>query len=304
MYSYQERDNLIYQLHPATMIVFVMAIFILAMVFSHPVYLLGLLLAVGIVIVASGNFGNWKTYLRFCLMMALFIILINALFSPAGTTVLLELQVIPGFYSIQVTKEALAYGMGMSIRLMIIISVFCLYTYVINPDKILGILGRFGNKSVLVISLCTRLFPLMIEDYKRIAEVQRCRGVNYQSAKWWDRIRNLLPVCSVLLLSSLERSMQQAESLYARAYGSGSRTCYNREIWRLRDYLTLIVIVIAMLAGVWTAWMGWSTYNYYPKLNEFLINETVTAFILSLAFTVPAILNWGWMKWPTLRSKI
>lgn len=304
MYGYHERDNLIYKLHPITMVVFVMAVIILAMIFSHPVFLAGLFMAVACVIVASGDFETWKVNLKICVMMALVIISINALFSPAGSTVLLHCTLVPGLTDIQVTKEALAYGIGMSLRLIIIISAFCLYTCVVNPDKILGMFGCCSNKSVLAISMCTRLFPLMLEDFKRIAEVQRCRGVTYNSGKWMERIRNLLPVCSVLLLSSLERSMQQAESLYARAYGSGSRTFYNRELWRPRDYLTLTVILIAFLAGIWSAVRGWSVYNYYPVLNDIFINEIITAFVLSLAFTLPAILNWGWNKWPLLRSMI
>ncbi|MCG8399972.1 MAG: energy-coupling factor transporter transmembrane protein EcfT, partial [Firmicutes bacterium] len=188
--------------------------------------------------------------------------------------------------------------------LLVIISVFCFYTYAINPDKALKLFSRFGSKSVMAVTLSTRLFPLMIRDGLRITEVQRCRGVRMDTGGRLQRIKNRLPIINVLLLSSLERSLQLAESMQARGYGSGKRTYYTRDLWRPRDYLIMAAATFSMLAGVWAALQGWSAYNYYPELEKFDLGHLKTAFVITLALTIPALINWGWKKWPLLKSKI
>ncbi|MBZ4688125.1 MAG: energy-coupling factor transport system permease protein [Clostridia bacterium] len=304
MLVYREKDNLIHKLHPFTLIFYIGIVFLLSLVFNHPIYLLGLFLAVGAVIIAGGHFSEWKVYLKFSVTMIIIIMVINAIFVQAGDTVLLVGPRVPVLGKIVITLEALAFGAGMGIRLLVMISIFCLYTYAVHPDKALKLFSRLGNKSVLVITLSTRLFPLMVRDFQRITEVQRCRGVKLDTGRWWERAKNLLPVISVLLLSCLERSLQLAESMHARGYGSGSRSYYSRELWRPRDYLILSALIIGLISGLWAALKGWSTYSYYPRLTLFNPGELKTAVIVVITLAVPAILNWGWKKWPLLRSKI
>lgn len=304
MLVYREKDNLIHKLHPFTTVAFVGVVLLLSLIFSHPFYLLGLFLAVGTVIIAAGNYPEWKGYLKLSLAMIAVIMIINAVLVHAGSTVLVVGPEVPVLGKTRITLEALAFGAGMGVRLLVIISIFCLYTYAVHPDKVLKLFSRWGNKSVLVITLATRLFPLMAGDFRRITEVQRCRGVKFHTGRWWERARNWLPVFSVLLLSCLERSLQLAESMHARGFGSGSRTYYNRDLWRPRDCLVISALMVGLLTGIWAAVQGYSGYSYYPRLARIDLGELKMAMIVVLALAVPAILNWGWKKWPLLRSRI
>ncbi|MDD3888385.1 MAG: energy-coupling factor transporter transmembrane component T [Syntrophomonadaceae bacterium] len=304
MLVYREKDNLIHKLHPFTIVTFIGVVFLLSLIFSHPVYLLGLLLAVGVVIIAAGHFNEWKIYLKFTLVMIIIIMIINVIFVQVGETVLFLGPRVPVLGKIKITTEALAFGAGMGVRLLVIISVFCLFTYAVHPDKVLKLFSKWGIKSVLIITLSTRLFPLMVKDYFRIMEVQRCRGVKFDTGKWWERAKNLLPVASVLLVSCLERSLQLAESMQARGYGSGIRTYYIRDLWRPRDYLILMGVFVSLLTGFWAALQGWSSYDYYPRLPAIKLGEIKVAGIVVIMLTIPAILDWGWQKWPLLKSKI
>lgn len=304
MLAYREKDNLIHKLHPLAALAHITVIILLSLIFSHPVYLLGLLLAVGTVIIASDNLREWKPYLLISLGMIMVIMLVNAVIVQAGSTVLLYGPRVPVLGKIRITLEAICYGAGMGIRLLVIISAFCFYTYAVHPDKVLKLFGRIGSKSATAITLATRLFPLMIRDMRRITEVQRCRGVNLDTGSWWQRVKNRLPVINVLLLSSLERSLQLAESMQARGYGSGKRTCYTRDLWRPRDYLILAAAALSLITGLWAALQGWSGYTYYPVLEKFHLGELKMAIIVVLTLMVPAALSWGWRKWPLLRSKI
>ncbi|MGI6066498.1 MAG: energy-coupling factor transporter transmembrane component T family protein [Bacillota bacterium] len=304
MPAYREKNNLIHQLHPVTSLVFVGAVFTLALVFSHPLYLLGLFVAEGAVIGAAGIFKEWKSYLKFSIFMIVLLILINALFSRTGATLLFSGPEVPLLGKFKITLEALAYGAGMGLKLLVIISIFCFYTYGVHPDKVLKLFGRWGSKSVLAITLTTRLFPLMTQDFKRIKEVQRCRGVHLETGKWYEKVQNFIPIFSVLLVSGLERALKLAESMHVRGYGSGSRSCYRNDFWRPRDFLILLTLMLSLVLGLWAAFRGWASYDYYPRLTGFQINEIEIPGIISIGILVPALLSWGWMKWPLLKSKI
>jgi energy-coupling factor transport system permease protein len=301
---YREKDNLIYKLHPFTIAFFIFANFFLSLIFTHPVYLISLFAAVIILIVDSGNFQEWKGYLKVAIPLILLIMIINALFVRVGRTVIYSGPRLPFIGKVRITMEALAYGAGMGIRLMTIISIFCFYTYTVQPDRFMKLFSRFGNKTVFIVTLSIRLFPLMVSDYRRIMEVQQCRGVKVYSGGFKERIKNMFPIVSVLLMSSLERSFQQAESMYARGYGSGKRTIYKKEYWRIRDYLLIGATVIAIVAGLVSYIKGFGTYEYYPKLTPFDSSEFNLLYIIVSALIFPAILDWGWKKWPTLRLKI
>ncbi|MCR6544843.1 energy-coupling factor transporter transmembrane component T family protein [Dehalobacterium formicoaceticum] len=304
MLAYKEKNNLIHQLHPLTAVSFIGVVFLLALLFSHPVYLLALFGGVSLVIIAAGIVPQWKGYLKFTVIMVLFMMVINAIFSNAGTTILLTGPRIPLLGEVEITMEALAYSVGMGIRLLVIISVFCLYSYGVHPDKVLKLLSRRGNKSVLAITLSTRLFPLITQDYQRITEIQRCRGVKFDKGGWWERIKKSIPVMSVLLLSSLERALQLAESMHARGYGSGPRTAIRHDLWRPRDRIIIVALCIGLGIGLWAVFSGTSAYAYYPRMERIQVDSVKNAGVLIVLLSTPALLSWGWGKWPLFRSKI
>lgn len=304
MLVYREKNNLFYKLHPIALITYVCLIIILSMVFSNPIYLLGLLLSIGLVIVSSDNFSEWKGYLKISILMILIIMIVNVIVVNAGATVIYTGPRLPVLGIVKITMEALVFSIAMGIRLLVIISGFCFYTYAVHPDKVLRLFSKWGNKSVLVITLSTRLFPLMLEDFKRISEVQSCRGLKLNSGRWWERGKNTLPIFSILLLSSLERSFQLAESMHARGYGSGRRSSYKKDFFRPRDYLIILSIIFAVIVSLGCVLRGFNKYRFYPKLQSFDIQSMAAMGLLTLILIFPAILNWGWKRWKKLRLKI
>lgn len=304
MFAYREKDNFIYKLHPFTSVAYIFVLVLLALIFYHPLYLAGLFLVSGGVIIASGNLREWKPYLLLSLGLLVVLMLVNAVFVHAGSTVLLTGPRVPLLGTLKITLEAICFSGAMGIRLLVIISAFCFYTYAVHPDKVLKLLNKFSGKSVLAIILATRMFPLLVRDVRRISEVQRCRGVKLDYGTRRQRLKNRLPIINILLLSSLERSMQTAESMQARGYGSGKRSFYFRDYWRPRDWLVLIPTVFALAAGIWAALRGWSAYIFYPRLESIKLDQMVMAPIIVLLLAVPVILSWGWKRWTLLRSKI
>ena len=302
-YSYQYRDNFIYNLHPAIVLLLCTNFLIWCLVFSHPFYLISLLMANSMLLISAAHVKTWYLYLKFSLFMSAVIIVINLLFSSAGTTTLLEMTLLGG-YTLKVSWEALMYGLGMSLRLMAAISSFALFTLAVDPDQMLAWVGRFGTRTALVAISSLRIIPMMIEDYQRITEAQKCRGVRFNHRSIRQRIKSYWPVMGSMLLSSLDRSMTMAESLYNRGYGLKPRTYVQLRRWQSGDYLVLFSTLTGVIVASLAQWQQWSSYSYYPVLDRVDSVEILPALILLLLLALPAIINWGWKKWPLLRSII
>ena len=134
MYLYQEKDSLLHKVHPLSLIMYVFTISIFAFVFCHPFYLFGLFISVALVVLAADIFEQWLIYLKLSLVLIMMILLINSLFVQVGSTVLLGAY-LPGIGKMRITLEAICYGLNMGLRFLIVISAFCLLTYVLHPDR-------------------------------------------------------------------------------------------------------------------------------------------------------------------------
>ena len=84
MLAFHEKFNLIHQLHPITNLVFTGVVFLLALICSHPLYLLVLFMATGTVIIAAGHREEWLSYLKFSLIMILMLMIVNVTFVHYG----------------------------------------------------------------------------------------------------------------------------------------------------------------------------------------------------------------------------
>ncbi len=304
MYTYKEKNNLIYKLNSRTAISYIFLLVLFSLIMSHPFFLLGLLLAVGVVIISADIVREWIVYLKVSLGFIIIIVLVNCIFVKAGRTVLWWGPYIPGLGKLRITLEALCYAVGMGLRFLVIISAFCLFNYTVHPDKLLKLLGKSGNRVVLALSLSTRLFPVMMGDYHRIKEVQRCRGVNFQEKRLWRKAQKYIPIMNIMLISGLERSFQLAEAMEARGYSLEGKSYYSLELWRPRDFVIFAALGLATALGIWLMILGVTDYQYYPVLNDINWKDGLQAGFFSMLLMIPAVLNWGWNKWPLLRSKI
>jgi energy-coupling factor transport system permease protein len=90
----------------------------------------------------------------------------------------------------------------------------------------------------------------MMRQLENIREVQVMRGVNFNAGSLKERLPKYAGLINILLLSSLEDSLEIAEAMQARAFGSGGATCYQRDAWRHRDSLCLGGSLLALALAV------------------------------------------------------
>lgn len=305
-FFYQEKGLFLQNLHPGTAFFYIAVLLVLALAFNHPLYLLGLLFVTVLVIWAADGLAAWEGYLKIAMVMVLLIMIINPLMSKAGQTLLWQGPSLPILGRPAVTLEAICYGAAMGVRLLCIISIFCLYNQMVHPDRFLNLFSRFTHKSALVLSLATRLFPVMAANMNNIREVQQLRGVDFKKGTWKERIGKYAALFNILLVSSLEGSLQMAEAMQARAYGSGHRSSYRRDIFRPRDGILLAGCLFSLALAICGAVLGVGTFTYYPQLSHLFDGPHALAVLVAIlaGLALPAVLSWGWHRCQYLKSKI
>ncbi len=304
--SYEEKGVFLQTLHTGVVLVYLGVLCVLALLFSHPLYLTGIFILGALAVIVSEAVEKWEMYLRMGIWMALLIMIINPLVFRTGKTVLWHGPTVPVLGKLDICLEAICYGAAMGIRLLAVLTVFCLYNAVVHPDKILSLFARYAYKSALVVSLATRMLPAVARDLANAREVQQLRGVDYGSGSLRERVRKHSWLLNIVLSSSLERALQVAEAMQARAFGTGPRSCYRRELRRPRDLLCFTAGILALLFSLLAKFKGYGDYTYYPQMGKLVESSSSVIWlgIILISLSLPVVLSWGWKHCPYLRSKI
>jgi energy-coupling factor transport system permease protein len=298
--SYRDKNTVIHALSPLVKLAWGGGLVVLSLIFNHPVYILILFLSIIPLVWLAGVGREWASTLKFCLWLGLSIIVINALFSYHGDHVLIAAPFrLPVVGSPVITIEAIAFGAVMALKLVVIISVFTLINLTVHPDDIMAVLlkMRLPYKSVLVTSLSTRFVPCLVEDMGRISDGYRTRGVQLDAGSWFKKLRNRGKITLALLSNSLDRAVQVAEAMEARAFGNGEKRVFYKDINISKiDAVALGVGLLPLAAGIAARIYGYGDYQYYPNLSAIGAGAVEWALPAIMLLLLAAIAPLAWLK--------
>ncbi len=300
MFGYFAGDSFWHRLHPAPTLLLVGVWLVLSMLITHPLYLLLLLFTAAVALAAAGGFRLFVPYFRLAAIFTVVMLFFNAIVVRAGVTILFYGPRLPVVGKMNVSLEALSFAVVMGGRMLCLLLIFGFFNFVVNPDRLLGMLGKFAGNTGLFLVTASRIFPLLTADAARIGEVQRTRGLRSAGGPM-SALRARVPDLSILLLSSLERSWQMAESMAARGYGSGRRSRYFCEFLRPRDWLVAVVSAVSLLLFMLNR--SQLLFSFYPRLDS-LFPVGKTPLLLFAGFWAVIALSWGWNRWSFFKSKI
>ena len=269
---YRDKGTAIHKLNPFSKLVWVATIFVLSLIFNHPLYLLLLFVSTLPMVIAAKVWREWASIMKLAVYLCLAIIIINALVSYHGSHVLWQASFrIPPLGAPIITLEAVFFGVGMSLRLLAVISAFAILTSTVHPDDIMlaMIKLKLPYKSVLVTSLSTRFIPTLIDDVECISDVQRSRGLELDRGSLAQKIRSRMAIMIPLLSNSLDRTVQVAEAMESRAFGSGEKRSFYKQIKLSRLDVAVLILGFSPLAqGILIRCWGYGDYQYYPTLEK------------------------------------
>jgi energy-coupling factor transport system permease protein len=257
--AYRPGRSPLHRASPGAAVAFLGALALVGFIYSSPLVLVTAALGAALVGYAAGAGRAVRASLRLALPLLLFMILVNALVSHRGDTVLVRGWQIPVLGNTDVTLESLAAGATIGLRVVAVILVFAVYSACVDPDRVLRALRPLARRSAMTAGLVTRMVPLAIADGSRLREAAALRGPAAEPIGRAAMARRLVE-------GSLDRAVDVAATLELRGHSLGVRPQTRRE--RSRDDAALIATGAAIaLAAVVAGIAGAGGFETYPRIE-------------------------------------
>lgn len=286
LFPYQDKDTRIHRLDARPKMAFVLSVFLISILVSDIFYLAVLFALVMAIVAAAGVARATLGLLRYTVYVAAFLFLFSIFFAQ-GSHVLFSMG------PVKITRESLLFATSMTFRLFLAVSAFSVMTFAIHPDQLLRALSKFGLKSMTSLSIATRMYPTIAADSRNIEDAMRARGAELDDGSFVRKARARAPVMMPLLLNSLDRSMEIAEAMESRGFGTQVRTRYFDRPLSPREKLMTALFLAAVPFGVAMFILGFGNADYLAgAVLSASGPDTIAALALAL-FYAPMLLGEG-----------
>lgn len=275
-------------LHPTVMLLYYAGGIAFGMLLFHPIILLCGWIACLIVNWHLDGGRAWRRWSVPMLSILLFLMVINPLVSHRGRTVWFYLG------DLAITMESVAYGVTMALSLLGLLTLFVSYRLVLTEHKFLYLFARVSPKAALLAMMATGMVPRLRRRLSELTLIQQTRGVTVTEGPAGARARHGVRLVASLLAWTLEDSLQTADSMQARGYGTGPRSAYYAFRFRARDAWTAsgLLAATAVILVLW--WQGYGFLTIYPRLAPIAldIGDALTLAVYVLFLLLPLIWEW------------
>jgi energy-coupling factor transport system permease protein len=246
-FLYLDRGTWAHRLDPRMKILAVGGVFLIALLFSDPRYLLipmGLMLGL---FHASRSMTNLRRLSLLIVLPCLYCVLLWPLF-VSGTTPWITVR------TRVITEEAVLFGMGMGLRLavMVLAGLWLLSSTTIE-DLAQG-LQRMGLPAPVcsALSLAFRWVPTLIGSAGLVVEAQRSRGLDLKTGNWFSRAKRYPPLLIPLIGHTLRHTHLLAMALESKGFGPGRhRHALHDLTFKRADRLFGSVVLTVVLVSIW-----------------------------------------------------
>lgn len=287
--------------HPITNIIYFALALGFGMFFMHPVALAASFCGAFIYSVILNGSKAVKFNLAYMLPMLIFTALLNPMFNHEGSTIL-------AYYpnGNPLTLESIIYGGAAAVMLGAAVCWFSCFNAVMTSDKLIYLTGRILPSLSLIISMSLRFVPYLKRKAVLISQARIGMGT-YPSKKRFSKLRHGIKVLSILIGSSLEESVQTADSMKCRGFGLKGRTSYSRYTFTARDKIFLAAAIALSSYVIAGALSGAMYISYFPDIffKSAGIYE-ISVFTAYWALCIlPSLLHFGEViSWKYIQSKI
>ncbi|MDD6012958.1 MAG: energy-coupling factor transporter transmembrane component T [Oscillospiraceae bacterium] len=169
-------------------------------------------------------------------------------------------QVLLQWRFITITEKGIYTAVFMAMRILCLIVSSSILTYTTVPtmltdaiERLLSPLKIFHiqvHTLAMMMTLALRFIPTLIEEIERITNAQKARGADFESGKFIERIKALMPILIPLFVSAFRRAYELAFAMSCRCYTGGEgRTRMKQMKLSFRDFVALLIFALGV-AGV------------------------------------------------------
>ena len=230
-------DTFIHRADPRSKFLFTLLVFSAALIYQD---IIPLLIIMGIqipLIVMAGIQREWLKSLKGGAFLALVILATNLL----------------SYYFFN--NRTLTYGqfettLGLTIRFLVLITSFSLFFLTTSPDDLSLALekARIPYEFNFAFITAIRFVPVLADEAQSIMDAQRSRGLELDKGSFLNKVRNYIPILLPLIINSIRRSLELAEAMESRAFGSTQdRTNLYELNMKSSDRLIIMFTVLAFI---------------------------------------------------------
>jgi energy-coupling factor transport system permease protein len=228
---------------------------------TNPAYKAMVLAAAIASLAAGAGLNRMRGLFTGVAVIAAFATLLNFVSAHLGTTMLFKLpSALPGIGG-PYTLEALAAGLSGGLTVGAAIVAAAPFSLMLASHEVMDALPAALSRTGAAIAASLNLVPSVAASFLQVSEAQRLRGWRPRGPRSWAEV--VVPV----VLTSVEGSIQLAESMEARGFGSGPRTSLKSSPLRRSDWILVAASAAAVTAFISAHAGGWAADWYpYPTL--------------------------------------
>ena len=229
---------------------------------TNPIYKALVLAAAFAALAAGAGLPRMKRTLTAVVLIAAFDVALNFVSAHLGRTVLFSLpSTIPAIGG-PFTLEALAFGASNGITIAAAILAAAAFSLLLSPHDVMDSLPKALARTGTAVAASMNLVPSVAGSFTQVSEAQRMRGWRPRGPRSWAEV--VVPV----VLTSVEGSIQLAESMEARGFASGPRTSMHKAKLTSNDWLLITTSAIAVVMFTLAHIAGWAADWYpYPSIT-------------------------------------
>jgi energy-coupling factor transport system permease protein len=229
---------------------------------TNPAYKAAVLVAALVALATGVGLRRMRGVLTGVALIAAFAVLLNFVSAHLGATVLFalpdQIPALGGPY----TLEALAFGATGGLTIAAAILAAAPFSLLLASHEVMDALPAALSRTGAAIAASLNLVPAVAASFVQVTEAQRLRGWRPRGPRSWSEV--VVPV----VLTSVEGSIQLAESMEARGFGSGPRTSVKPGRLQRSDWLLIAASGAALAIFVISQALGWAAPWYaYPTLT-------------------------------------
>jgi energy-coupling factor transport system permease protein len=230
---------------------------------TNPAYKASVLVAALAALATGIGLRRMRALLTGVGLIAAFAILLNFVSAHLGTTVLFalpdQIPALGGPY----TLEALAFGATGGLTVGAAILAAAPFSLLLASHEVMDALPAALSRTGAALAASLNLVPAVAASFVQVTEAQRMRGWRPRGPRSWSEI--VVPV----VLTSVEGSIQLAESMEARGFGSGPRTSVKPGRMQRNDWVLIGASGAALAIFLVSQAIGWAAPWYaYPTLTS------------------------------------
>ena len=255
-FRFRHVSSPIHRRDPRVKFLYVLVMFIVAVMFIElPVLLVLFLLQIPFVLVA-GVQRQWLRSLRGAMFLATFLFVFNLIFgyiSP-GTT--------------PYGMSPLEYAFAMALRFLVLVESFSIFFLTTSPDHLSLALeqSHVPYEFTFAFTTAVRFVPVLAEEAQTIMDAQKARGLELEKGNFMKRIRNYIPILIPLIVSAIRRSLELAEAMESRAWGASKKRT-NLYVLKMKkgDLILIFISIILLVTAIYVRY-----YVPIPTLTRLL----------------------------------